>query len=164
MAENIAMDKEPKRNSAQWQGVVAFYLSIATAAFSIFQWFNSEASTRVEAALGISKQFLEDKDFDTQWHLFNVYARSEYLNPGDESTVFRFIDKLEYVALLVNEERVNQTYVSNLLKCYITTVSSILAKHPRPISQSPTPELKKFRRNQHLNCVVSDDQLIPIPK
>jgi hypothetical protein len=65
MPDGVNAYETPKgaKNAANITATIALFVSIATAAFSIYQWYFSQREARINAAIEISKS-LYAKSFD----------------------------------------------------------------------------------------------------
>jgi hypothetical protein len=96
--------------------VIALFVSISTAGFSFFQWWNSEREARINAAIEISRTFnnrppLTKEEDDTP------PVPGGQLSPAQATFLMRIVDRSDYIAYLVNHRRVDFDYLSANVKC-----------------------------------------------
>jgi hypothetical protein len=109
---------------AKW----AFGISILTAAFSIFQWWNQRSETRIAAAIEISKNFFKDIDFAETKSAIKLYAGKG--TTEDEMTVARQADYLNYVALLANHHQIDERFLAGDIVCMMAIIQRAVNQMP----------------------------------
>ncbi len=138
--------------------VAALIISIGTAAFSIYQWWNSERSSRINAAMEVSKHYLEDKELNAARMEINMMVSVKQQTVSVESSLATraYISWLNYVAFLSNNERLDPDYLAELLTCDIISKGQMVrqfAKNPNPnlqsVSVSDIDEFARRLRSDH---------------
>jgi hypothetical protein len=116
-------------NAANITATIALFVSIATAAFSIYQRYFSQREARINAAIEISKSFYA-KSFDKKLAvaLESLFSKGPKLSIEQETLIFTFANDLEYIAFLSNTERIDEGYLSNTLKCAIYVANKSMKK------------------------------------
>jgi hypothetical protein len=121
--------------------VAAFCLSIGTAAFSIFQWWNTEKQNRITAAIELSKNFIKDTDPETVEAVWAA-AKSPAKISVNQLTLFaKFGDQLNYIALLANKGRIDRDYLHPSIDCSVIVLAKIA-----PVVFEKNPILLQFSR------------------
>lgn len=131
--------------------IIALLVSIGTAGFSGFQWWNSERESRISAAIDISKNHAHEID-DATWRLVvGVYNGKTALSPDEGVKLARHGDVIEYIALLANTGRLDKGYLSPTVQCDIAFTNAALErlKHAA-MPPSQRPEMAKL--SAQLNC------------
>jgi hypothetical protein len=105
---------------------IALLVSVGTALFSAFQWWNSRQENRINAAIEISRNYLRDRDYQVTSTLYSVGASK--FDPGtlDMPRIGHHLEFLEYVALLTLTNKIDKTYLSPALICDIAQAEGAL--------------------------------------
>lgn len=114
------VDKAEKPR-ASWQAQMAFYLSLATAAFSAFQWWNSKREHRINIAMELSRIYERDMprnliDAATEELHTDIYVTENNQLQNLKLTDVQFKElryyaaSLEYVAFLANTGKIDPEY------------------------------------------------------
>jgi hypothetical protein len=137
--------------------VLSFVLSVAAIGWSVYQWFYVQRQTRINTAVELSRIYLVDKTIQDGFYLF-LDHRSEFKELKGESRAFlsarSFVDFLEYVSFLVNEDRVDNRYISVRIKCDIAFAFHEISKDQtlRGLFRERTAMEKYFNRGEHKDC------------
>lgn len=107
--------------------IIALCLSIVTAIFSGFQWWNGQRESRIAAAVDISKNFVRSQDPKIPESLFALTSGKD-LNSERLTVVFRAIGEAEYLAYLTNRDRVDFEYLSQAVKCHMYGAAMLTPK------------------------------------
>ncbi|MGB9365952.1 MAG: hypothetical protein WCE79_08060 [Xanthobacteraceae bacterium] len=110
--------KPRDRQKASWQAQVAFYLSIATALFSAFQWWNNQNEVRINAAMEISKNYAKPYEASTVEAVDLAIAGSK-LDAAKATALYQMALEYDYVAQLANAGRIDIDFLSQKVKCGI---------------------------------------------
>lgn len=99
---------------------LGFALAFVTALFTVYQWRAGQSQTRINAAVELSKTYLIDPEIPRRYALF-VDSKAEPI-PGSLDTHLRarsYLDLLNYIAHLANENLIDDRYVNGRIKCDI---------------------------------------------
>ena len=124
---------KPQKNAASWQAQVAFYLSLALAAFQIFQLWHSGRETRVAASVELAKSYISDQDISRGRRLaINALQGKPFAQFTEEEAGLwnKFILNAGYVATLLEENRLDRPYLPNAMVCDIWLAGSAARKIP----------------------------------
>jgi hypothetical protein len=95
--------------------IIALCISIATAAFSIYQWWYSQQDLKIIAAVDISRKYQDiEKSLKNRQELLS-YARNEPVAYTPE--IVKYLQRLEYIAYLVIYDRIDLRYLAPDIKC-----------------------------------------------
>jgi len=123
--------------------IVALCISIGSAAFSLYQWWNSQTDSKINAAIEISKNYIQDRDQERPIHLLSLRLNPKNKFTSEQSEeLSRYMARLEYYALLINNRRVDETFVAWVIVCDMSLVLawSKLVKGDPPVQAMPETE------------------------
>ncbi len=145
------MAEGAKSKREKWTFRLAIFgalLSVATAAASGYQWWNSAREANINAAIEVSKNYLKDNDtYNTAVQLTKLSWNNGFVISDEQYKSLRLVTYLEYISLLINNSKLNVDYVSDTLKCDIHTAGGML-RNFRTISNFEvlTPELDSLSK------------------
>ena len=95
--------------------------------------FTQVHEAKINAAVDISKRYLQDWQLKSAETLFGSRGDQHKVVPDDEDGMREreFVDVNDYIALLVNQDRINAQYLSPRIKCDIKWIAS-RAQNERP--------------------------------
>jgi hypothetical protein len=141
--------------------IVALCISIVTAAFSIYQWWNSERESRVTTAIEISKDYLRQAENNQKILpiVLKFYIGNERPSMEEILALTGHADNLQYIAFLANTGKLDKSYLSLNLICdmiFTEAATSNLAKMLPFLAKykEKDHELADFSRNAH--CAAKD--------
>jgi hypothetical protein len=156
------MQRKPEK--ADWVAIVTLLIAIFGAGLSLYQWRNTETDSRIAAAIDVSTKYMQDTTIIQMRNDFLDFLNNK-VAVGDMSqkslSVQNYLIYLDYIATLINNNRVNEDYVSLYLKCQILwrfpsalmSTNKAPAVLPLPPSQPYLAETMEFRkRHQSLDC------------
>lgn len=149
--------------------IAALSISILTACFSIFQWWNTEKQARILTAIDVSRNFYKESN-QLSVAIIEV-ARGKELSDDEADRLSRGQDYLNYIAKLANENQLDKTFLSRDMHCMMLELQQL---HDNKLKElGPTfsktafeyPDLRKFALTA--DCPyksVIDSFLTPLPK
>lgn len=103
--------------------IIALCISIGTAGFSAFQWWNNERAARINSAIDISKYYMKEKNTEVAAHVYWA-ARGEIgekekekFRKENRDGVARHYNFLYYVALLSDTDTISKDHLWIELQC-----------------------------------------------
>jgi hypothetical protein len=154
--ETMAAKKDPI-------AIVALCISIVTAVFSVYQWWNNEKESRVNAAIEISRNNLKDRDERTMAAVVKIITGNE-ISLEDAMLISLHADQLEYIAFLANANKLDKSYLSVALNCDIVLTllaGDKLAKLFPPLAKSPAHQMRDFDRTANCDLNTMFPGLLP---
>lgn len=141
---------KPEKAGASWQAQVAFYVSLATATFSAFQWWQGRREDRIKAAIEISRDYLKDERIDrlrqiVQDTLGSKVILGKQYSPEQEAELIIYFRRLDYLSFLLNHQRVDPNYVAETMKCDMILAALSLAD----TTPEFTRETRSFAKGAH---------------
>jgi hypothetical protein len=111
---------------------IALSLSLISTAFAFYQWSDSQRQNRVNAAVELSKIYLTTGSLSHGYALLLDVEPTEAPGNYEKFLPARlYLDFLEYVAYLANQGRIDNSYISERIKCDIAHVhKTFIPKHP----------------------------------
>jgi hypothetical protein len=145
---------------ASTTAIVALCISIGTAAFSVYQWWNSQQELRISVAVNMATQYVQDPTVQLQREslyavLISAPDQGLPIKQEDRDRLLLLINRLEYIAQLANASRLNEKFLPHSVKCDIQLLADEIAKVPTGVLEpsTPTAEIKKFSgRLGHSPC------------
>jgi hypothetical protein len=116
--------------------VAALLVSIISAAIALYQWHSSNSDARINAAIELSKGMIFSKDDSDKKDRSN-------LAPGIELRLQAY--KAEYVAYLMNTNRVDERYIAPTIKCWISSIHKITGDKTIDLGLPPVPTREMAR-------------------
>jgi hypothetical protein len=114
------MNKGQKDQVAIRLAVFGSVLSVTTAIFSAFQWWGGQRDIRINAAIDISRKYIEDGDLAKgRKELFAAQQKTPTAGSPEADAMLTYIRFLEYVSYLANTGRVDDTYLIASMRCDI---------------------------------------------
>jgi predicted ATP-binding protein involved in virulence len=129
--------------------IVALCISIASAVFSFFQWWNSRAESRINAAIEVSKANLRERDLNTMAAVIKVLTSNEPLTAKEMLLLGDHADQLEYIAFLANTGKLDKSYLSVSIVCDVAITNAAIQKLKEkipPMAKSPEHQMEEFSR------------------
>jgi hypothetical protein len=148
---------------------VALAISILTACFSIFQWWNTEKEARISAAIDVSRNYYKDLNLPQVHALMKAYVGGDLSH--DELQLFvREADYLNYIAKLANENKLDKTFLSRDIHCAMLLTlqahDNDAKWYDAPVASGlDRPDLRKFA--QSIDCpykAILDSYIAAIAK
>jgi hypothetical protein len=99
--------------------IIALCISIGTAAFSVYQFWNSQREDRIRTAVEISRNFAHDQDELAIEAIVIADLHKSKLSNEQLIRLAKLGDQLEYVSFLANTKRIDEEYLSSSIKCTI---------------------------------------------
>jgi hypothetical protein len=145
---------------------VALFISIGTAAFSIYQWWNTQREDRIKNAIEISKSYYKDVDTLTQRAVMLAY-KGQKVSPQQILLIGQMTDQMEYIALLTNHGKLDQDFLSQDIQCAMLFVLGAHAQLKTtfpPLEEVKLREINKFA--PHAQCAIKTtvDQAVTPPQ
>jgi hypothetical protein len=145
---------------------VALFISIGTAAFSIYQWWNTQREDRIKNAIEISKSYYKDNDTPTQLALMLAY-KGQKVSPQQILLIGQMTDQMEYIALLTNHGKLDRDFLSQDIQCAMLFVLGAHAQLKTifpPLEAIKLLEINKF--TPHAQCAIKTtiDQAVTPPQ
>ena len=135
-----------ERSTAANVATAALVVSIVSAAFSIFQWLNSERESRIAVAVDISRNYLKERDQNASALVLKaVTGGADSISQTELEAIGRYSDLLSYIALLANNNRLDKAYLADTVACdifYANKAIGILKKY----FEKQDPEMLRFIR------------------
>lgn len=120
-------DMARDRQKASWQAQVAFYLSIVTAAFSIFQWWHGQRQTQITTAIEFTKLHAKPLDQETI-DAVSAVMKGERLDRARIIKINNLAIDMEYIAHLSNSGKIDDVYLAASLRCMVWVTDAVLVK------------------------------------
>jgi hypothetical protein len=149
---------------AKWTfglAILGSVVSLATAAFSGYQWWNSQREAGIAAAIEISKNWEQDIELIERKRtiailMIQIKPEESQKKRSEDSNYFR---RLEYIAYLINHGRLHEDYLSASIKCDITVAPELIEGlkklHAFPFTGSP--EITKIASRYKDSCRTAGD-------
>ena len=150
--------------NAGWISIVSLFVAVFGTGLSLYQWQKTETNTRIAAAIDVSTKYMQDTTIIQMRNDFRDFLNSK-VAAGDLSqkalSVQNYLLYLDYVASLINKDKINEDYVSLYLRCQILwKFPQALMQNNQPPSVLPLPpsapflaETMKFRQEHpNLEC------------
>ncbi len=139
--------------------IIALCISIGTAGFSIYQWWNGQAEGRISAAIEISKNHLRDRELKVMASIVKAAFTEDNLSTEELLMIGHHADELEYVAFLANHDKIDKSYLSLPITCDIVLTSKASERLKQLIptmAKSPEHQMRDFSRTAvcDLNSMV----------
>jgi hypothetical protein len=133
---------KPPATTTNTVAIVSLIISLFSASFALFNWWNSERQARISAAVDYSLKYINDSAAASDRLIyFDVLGRPKEMKtfvsqPGtkeehDENISARHLQRLEYLAFLLTHNKMDVSYISNPLICELIAASEIM-KHDPP--------------------------------
>lgn len=127
------MAERPSKTAkiALWISIGTGVISIATAVFSVYQWFDTQRQQRISAAIEFSEDYLHDPEIVGSYAKILDYDPKKTISNEEMLQERSFIDLLNYIAALANVDLIDNRYLSWRIKCDIYYVGKfIVPKRP----------------------------------
>lgn len=142
----VASDKDAKQARANWHANAAFYLSLLTAAFSTYQWWNGERESRRNAAVDFSMKYLEDEAVHKGVDALVASTHDDFSYLMVDSAA-NYVEIMEYTAYLINSGRFDPNYVSRKVLCDVTlAVADVRSSKVGVLQAVKRKEMEKLLR------------------
>jgi hypothetical protein len=130
------MSSKPKKDGPSWQAQAAFYLSLALAAFQLFQFVHSGWEATTAASIDIGKKYISDVEVMRGRYIAIRIAKNEMapatLIASDVDAWNQFILNISYIAELLQKGRLDRAYLTDMIACDIWLASFVATKLPNP--------------------------------
>lgn len=136
--------------------MAALIISICTATFSVFQWWNSQQEDRIKNAIDFSKNYYKETDTATKFALMAAYS-GKSVSISEGLLVAQFTDQLEYIALLTNTNKLDRNFLSQDIQCamvFALGAHSNIRKTMPVLEAIKLSELNKF--SPYAQCGIKD--------
>jgi hypothetical protein len=107
--------------------IVALVLSVITASFSTYQWWDNQRNMRIAAAIEVSKKYESSNTRPLADAVFAL-VKGKQLTRDQASEIFRNMLEMEYLAFLANRNKIDVDYLSYPIKCSIYASHMLLEK------------------------------------
>jgi hypothetical protein len=146
--------------------VIALCLSAVSVGFSAYTWWNSQREVRVATAVEFSKNFIREVDGDTARAFVKAYSNPAIKLPDAErSKVNQITELLEYVAFLGNKEKIDKSYISPSITCFIVLIQKAVDSSRKEKRDFPdVPEIAKYSQNSACERKSFDAVLLQRPQ
>jgi hypothetical protein len=139
--------------------LAALCISIVSAAFSIFQWWNGEREALINVAINFSTDHAKYRDNATESATIKAIIGKDPLSNEELLLVANRADQYEYIAFLANSNRLDKSYLSVALKCDIILTQAAYDKLKGllpAMQRSPEHQMREFSRSNdcELNSMV----------
>jgi hypothetical protein len=160
-----AENRAQAENTPGWVAIAGLVIAvgglvIALIGFglSVYQWWNSEINTRINAAVEVSTKHIQDDGLERirRDYLDWFYGKVTSDNVDQKRTAaLIYVLYLEYVAQLINSKRIQEDYVSLQLKCELINVYRNLYSEQNKDLPSPDKIVNLvgfYQRHKDMNC------------
>lgn len=115
---------------ANYLSMISICISVASASFAFYQWRSSQRETKVSAAMEISKNWVQDSGLERQQKILATLATEPGYNVTSEerNDATNYVRRLEYVAFLLNRDKIDETYVAIAIKCDLAAAPGMIDK------------------------------------
>jgi hypothetical protein len=143
---------------ARWTfrlSILGSVLAVASVLWSTYQWMDSRRESRISAAVDISRNYLKETS-DSTSNEINRAALGLEMSNEDALIALRGANVLEYIAFLANNNRINEDYLAEELKCSIKHASEGAKNIKRKmewLNSVSYPQLEKFATR--ISCAIS---------
>jgi hypothetical protein len=158
--ERIMAEDADKPSWVAKTGLAIAILSFALSIFGVYQWWNSEVNSKINAAIDLSTKDIQDSGIEKIRNDYIDWFNGKVTESDRDRKTFAaqtYVLYLDYVAQLINSKRVHEGYISLLLKCELINNYSNLYKNKKPHNDLPTPDkivnlVKYDQEHQGMNC------------
>ena len=146
----------------------SFVIALVSAVFSWWQWQTAEQDARRAAAIDISSKYLYGDIADLRHGYSNYHEAKGETDQANADKANAFIWYLDYVAKLINNGSVDESFISTVVRCQTQStyhevyIEGNLALQKRLPSRSDIPDLVRLYETQHqIGCPSSFKQPPP---
>jgi hypothetical protein len=133
--------------------IVTGLISIAAAAFSVYQWFDTQRQQRISAAIEFSKDYLHDPEMvDRYAKLLDDDPKKRPMSNEDMLKERSFIDLLNYIAALANVDLIDNRYLSWRIKCDIYYVGRFIVPNRPDIANAMKDITRYVTEHRAADC------------
>jgi hypothetical protein len=132
--------------------IFALGLSIWSTGLSGYQFWNSRRESRITTAVEISRNYLKDRDVETAALIFSINRDEQtgvVLATEQLHRIIRHFDVFEYVALLVLNDRLDRSYLSESLICDMAWTDGALERLKDNLAALPRKSTLKLFLQQN---------------
>jgi hypothetical protein len=130
----------------------ALGLSVATSIFSGYQWIDTRHQERINAAIEFSKAYLQDSDIAGRYAKILDYDPKNIVSKEDFVKERSFIDLLNYIANLANQNLIDNRYLSWRIKCDIYYVAKFVVPKRPDIANAMEDITRYVDENRAADC------------
>jgi hypothetical protein len=119
--------------------IIALCVSLATAAFSVLQWWYNQKATKAAAAVEVSKTYMRERDEKQMGEEYMAFvALKQRKDAGEWHPIYEnkitFLGwQFNYIVFLVEKGMLDKNYLSPIMKCDMMVTAEII-RQPLPAS------------------------------
>jgi hypothetical protein len=106
--------------------IVSLCLSVATASFTFYQWWNTQQENRITAAIEVSKNYLKERNQEVFGEVYSAYRNPDEISSEAVLRITRHSDELSYIVFLTNRGRLDPSYLPGDFPCLVSLLSGAL--------------------------------------
>jgi hypothetical protein len=121
---------------SDWQIQVAFYLSLLTAGFSVYQWQHTQEESTIAASIDFARKYLNDNELaqarKIATSLYHLRKDPGTLSPTESDGWNKLTTNAMYLAQLLDQKKVDPGYITDLMFCDCWLVIQVTRLRLRP--------------------------------
>ena len=136
--------------------IVSLCLSVLTASFSAYQWSRGEQERKINAAVDISNNYVNNRELASQLvSLAKIGDPNQNISEQQTYDSFHVVYRMQYIAYLIDRGLIDDDYVVQSLKCDMTLASAMVSPLAKRVNSQPLPtvELQKVAARYMPLCI-----------
>jgi hypothetical protein len=132
--------------------VIAICISLGTFGFSVYQSRDTQHEHRINAAIELSKMYLQDKEISDRYAMILNYDPKKARSNDEFLRERSFVDLINYIATLANQNLIDNHYLSWRIKCDIYFVGKIVAPNRPDLTNAVRESTRYVDEERAADC------------